>query len=66
MQIIQYQTVEGKAPLQEWLDSIRDLNIKARIRTRIRRLALGNFGDFRSVGGNVSELQLHFGPGYRI
>ncbi len=66
MQIVQYQTVEGKVPYQEWLDSIKDVNIRSRIRTRIDRLELGNFGDFRSVGSNVLELRLHFGPGYCV
>ena len=66
MQIIQYQTVEGKVPFQEWLRSIKDVNIRTRIRTRIDRLESGSFGDCRNVGGSVLELRLHFGPGYRI
>ena len=32
----------------------------------MRRLALGNPGDVRPVGAGVSELRIHYGPGYRV
>ena len=38
----------------------------ARIDIRIRRLSLGNSGDIRPVGDGVSELRIHYGPGYQI
>ncbi len=49
-----------------WLLALKDVQGRARIAKRIDRLALGNFGDTKSVGGGVSELRLAFGPGYRI
>lgn len=56
----------GKAPFEQWMQSLRDRQTKARILTRIDRLRLGNFGDCESVGGGVYELRIHFGPGFRV
>jgi putative addiction module killer protein len=50
----------------EWLDSLKDLAGKARILARLISVELGNFGDTQPVGGGVSELRIHIGPGYRV
>ena len=50
----------------EWLTGLRDLQARARIAKRIDRIAQGNLGDAKSVGGGVSELRFAFGPGYRV
>ena len=49
-----------------WLRHLKDLRARARIQTRLDRLALGNPGDARPVGEGVSELRVDYGPGYRI
>ena len=49
-----------------WFSGLRDRAAKARIDIRIRRLSLGNAGDVRPVGEGVSELRIHYGPGYRV
>ena len=49
-----------------WLRGLRDLRAKAIVQARVERLLCGNPGDVRPVGAGVSELRIHFGPGYRI
>jgi putative addiction module killer protein len=49
-----------------WLRNLRDIQAKAKITARIDRLALGNPGDVAPVGGGVSEMRIHYGPGYRV
>jgi len=45
---------------------LRDIKARARIDVRIKRLALGNYGDAAPVGEGVSELRIFYGPGYRV
>jgi putative addiction module killer protein len=61
-----YLTEEGRAPFTEWFDSLRDIRGRVKIRTRLDRVQLGNFGDGASVGEGVNELRINFGPGYRV
>lgn len=61
-----YKAPQGKEPFTEWLQSIGDVKMRARIRARLDRLAFGHYGDRKSVGHNIHELRLDFGPGYRI
>ena len=49
-----------------WLDSLRDINARARVQARVERLAIGNPGDVKPVGEGVSELRIDYGPGYRV
>ena len=36
------------------------------IASRLDRLAQGHAGDVEPVGEGISELRIHFGPGYRV
>ena len=49
-----------------WLKKLTDTRGKARILERIRTAERGNFGDCDSVGQGVSEMRIHFAPGYRL
>ena len=49
-----------------WLTALKDKLGRARIVHRIRSAEFGNFGDCESVGAGVSEMRIHFGPGYRV
>jgi len=50
----------------QWLDELQDLRARARVQVRIERLAAGNAGDVKAVEKGVSELQIDYGPGYRV
>lgn len=59
--------VRKTVAFEVWLRGLRDQRGKAKIVARIDRLALGNPGDVVApVGEGVSELRIHFGPGYRV
>lgn len=49
-----------------WFSNLKDKAGKMRILARIERAELGNFGDAEPVGNGVSEMRIHFGPGYRV
>jgi putative addiction module killer protein len=49
-----------------WLDGLADERAKARIAVRIISAEKGNFGDCAPVGNGISEMRVHFGPGYRV
>ncbi len=58
--------VEQTEDFDRWFEKLGDIKAKARIDIRVRRMSLGNFGDTRYVGGEVSELRIDYGPGYRV
>ena len=62
----EYLTADGRSPFNKWLRGLRDLKGRARVRTRLDRVKLGNLGDHASVGDGVFELRLFYGPGYRV
>ena len=61
-----FVTEEGREPFNEWLASLNDRKVRAKIRVRLDRVSLGNFGDCHGVGEGVQELRMDYGSGYRI
>jgi putative addiction module killer protein len=61
-----YLDDNGKAPFLEWLYALRDKMAVYRIRARLDRVELGNFGTAKPLGDGVSELKIDHGPGYRV
>ncbi len=51
---------------QKWERKLKDKRAKALIAARIFRLANGLAGDVAPIGQGLSELRIHFGPGYRV
>jgi putative addiction module killer protein len=50
----------------KWRTKLKDERARALIASRLDRLAFGLAGDVQPIGHGVSELRIHYGPGYRI
>jgi putative addiction module killer protein len=57
---------EQSTEFANWLMSLKDGTGRVRILARLRAEELGNFGDCEPVGEGVSEMRVHYGPGYRV
>ena len=49
-----------------WLDALKDKRAQIRIAARLRQAEAGSLGDWQPIEGNVSEMRIHYGPGYRL
>jgi len=58
--------IETTDLFDRWLIGLRDKQARRRIHVRIDRAEDGNFGDCAPVGEGVSEMRIHYGPGYRV
>ncbi|WP_071795103.1 type II toxin-antitoxin system RelE/ParE family toxin [Natronohydrobacter thiooxidans] len=59
-------TLVKSGTFDRWLRGLRDRRATARIQARLDRLASGNPGDVKAVGGGISEMRIDYGPGYRV
>ncbi|MEM9451357.1 MAG: type II toxin-antitoxin system RelE/ParE family toxin [Cyanobacteria bacterium P01_E01_bin.6] len=58
--------VRQTAIFANWFKGLKDRRAKGLIQACIDRMAIGNFGDVAPIGEGVSELRIHYGPGYRV
>lgn len=49
-----------------WLAALRDRKARLVILSRLDRVVEGNFGDVAAIGEGISEIRIHYGPGYRL
>ncbi len=61
-----YVTPDGHEPFQEWFDELTDGTVRSAILARLTRLRAGNFGHYRRLNGDLYELKIPFGAGYRV
>lgn len=62
----EYTDEQGKSPYAQWLLGLRDARAKAKIIMQVDKMELGLFGDVEPIGEGLSELRIHYGPGYRV
>lgn len=66
VEIWHYSDRAGRDVFLEWLSRLADMRTRSKIAARVDRLAIGGFGDARSLGQGLSELRIDWGPGYRV
>ncbi len=59
-------TIRQTETFRKWERKLKDQKAKALIAARILRVANGLLGDVSPVGEGVSELRIHYSPGYRV
>ena len=64
--IHEYIDSKGSSLYAKWLGKLRDAKARARIILQVDRMELGLFGDFRPVGKGLSEIRIHYDPGFRV
>lgn len=58
--------LEQTETFRKWRTELKDQRARALIASRLERLAFGHAGDVKPLGRGISELRIHYGPGYRI
>lgn len=59
-------TVRQTEEFVAWLDELKDKRAQVRIAARLRQAEAGSLGDWQPIEGGISEMRVHYGPGYRL
>jgi putative addiction module killer protein len=59
-------SIQTTEVFDDWFAKLKDNQVVRRVQARIDRAEDGNFGDCEPVGEGVSEMRIHYGPGYRV
>ncbi len=59
-------SIQTTDTFDDWYGNLKDKRAITRIQVRIDRAEDGNFGDCSPVGEGVSEMRIHYWPGYRV
>ena len=67
-EILEQITEDGKRPFADWLLNLKDKSVQVKIRARIARASLGNFGGWKSLENTngLYEMRVHYGAGFRV
>lgn len=64
LRVEEYVRRDGSVPFKDWFDRL-DPHAAAKVATAVTRLSLGNTSNVKWFGG-IGELQVDWGPGYRV
>lgn len=63
--IVMLELDNGRVPFDVWYDKLAT-ELQRAVDARLTRLAVGNFGDHKSIGAGIYELRIMKGPGLRV
>lgn len=64
--VIIYKKSNGTEPINLWINALKDIYARAKIRRKIERIEEENYGNHRYLQGAILELKIDCGPGYRV
>lgn len=60
-----YSDTKGWEPFTQWLEALENVQ-RYRVKARLTRLAVGNFGDHKHIENGIYELRFITNGGFRI